>query len=136
MNRKIMFRGKRKDNGKWAYGYYAVYRSIWGFTQHIIYSHNAYGGNDAYEVDGDTVGQYTGLTNKDGKKIFEGDVVKATWLHLNINDTVVGKIVFYNTSFVLETKDYFLFLCENIMEEDCTVIGNIYDSPEMLYEEE
>lgn len=74
--REILFRAKRIDNGEWVYGQYAYLlnaRTEDGEPiKHMIVDGTPFG----QTVDPSTIGQYTGLTDKNGKKIFEGDICK------------------------------------------------------------
>ena len=127
MNRQILFRGKRKDNGKWVYGFYALFASNKGL-KHGIYTGAENGCVIPYEVNPETVGQFTGMYDKFNNKIFEGDIVKC----LSLEYGYVNKEVYYT-----EGKAKFgLSSCGTDYEFgeyiDVEVIGNIYDSPELL----
>lgn len=142
--REILFRGKAKaitgcpyNNGKpdgeWVFGY--VFSDL-GAMKIRQFEPDRPECND-YEVDPETVGQYTGLTDKNGKKIFEGDICRFK----RFNDIHVGEIVFNVTtaSFVMRyqsivgaygekaTQKMLLSVCDDI-----EVIGNIHDNPELL----
>ena len=132
-NREILFRGKRVDNGEWVYGFYVERKSdsaTYIVTSTIgasIYSEINNMTATAFRVIPETVGQYTGLKDKNGKRIFEGDI-------LSINRHLQGiQIEFDNGCYIgvannRKYKHRLEFDTPNIYE----VIGNIYDNPELL----
>lgn len=129
--REILFRGKRVDNGEWIEGFFAKSGDK---TFILIDSDIAFGYVTMKEVLPETIGQYTGLTDKNGKKIFEGDIVELTYYTLPEERKVMAEVAYEEESaaFVL-----YSFGTENkgICGEICNtnkVIGNIHDNPEML----
>ena len=133
---EYLFRGKRIDNGEWVEGYY-LYRgeecSKIGTDVHYIVTHDLCGFS-WHEVIPETVGQYTGLTDKNGKKIFEGDIIRyVNLLGKRVNAFV--KIDITVASWMCESfyKDKEQgFLSNWIGESGGYVIGNIHDNPELL----
>lgn len=127
--KEILFRGKRKDNGKWVYGFYALFASNKGL-KHGIYTGAENGCIIPYEVDLETVGQFTGLCDKNGKKIFEGDIIAKGFERYEVKwnaEQMRWGIYSYNfevSGFTKFSEPYF------------EVIGNIYDSLELLGVEE
>lgn len=89
----------------------------------------------AYEVDPSTVFQYTGLTDKDGKKIFEGDILKCP-AYMPERELCVCRWV--DASDTYSIRGFALFDCEKLINndewEDFEVVGNIFDNPELLKE--
>ena len=122
--REILFRGKRKDNGKWCYG------SLQCFKGFSIFD-NDY--KSFFTVNSTTVGQYTGLTDKNGKRIFEGDI-------LDCGDRAVyvkwhEQCGTWDCDFIRYKGELF---SNGVRPVDwkfrAIVIGNIHDNPELLKE--
>lgn len=136
--RDIKFRGKRVDNGEWIYGYYAIEtKNINHKDIHYIFQNNQLGLYRT-EVLLETVGQFTGLLDKNGKEIYEGDIVKYKTTKYNIdlnnrNDDyseITGEdvgIVKYD-----ESKGCFWLNGMISIHVRFEVIGNIYKNPELL----
>ena len=122
--REILFRGKQADNEKWVIGYLS--------SKHTITIQTPCGHMDEIVICADTVGQFTGLTDKNGKRIFEGDVAKV----LQGKDKDIAYVGFENGAFMLYPKTgniYERTLWEYWYNDwDVEVIGNITDNPELL----
>lgn len=125
--REILSRGKWIDNEEWMEGYYAHIRDDFKRREsHRIYSGTAESDcgefyEDWFEVDPSTVGEYTGLTDKNEKKIFEGDIVEIDGKRYEVKYMLGQFFVGINTPIAYKRFD-------------CEVIGNIYDNPELLQE--
>lgn len=139
--REILFRGKRVDNGEWVEGNYEWYHKP---EKYII--SNPYTG-ETKGVLPETVGQYTGLTDKNGKKIFEGDIITTTTLDTGDEQkAVVGFSNFIDENnddeyigFYIEFDGIKTTITQLAMEEvkdRFEVIGNKWDNPELLKGEE
>lgn len=125
--RDIEFRGKQTDNGEWAYGVPAKDgRGEMVMVENIFEceEYNCRGANCLY-VDENTVGQYTGLKDKNGTKIFEGDIV------LLKGDEEPYQVVFDESCFQVYS-DSVCYVMDNFYDYEIEVIGNIYDNPELL----
>lgn len=141
--REVLFRGKRTENGEWVYGEYFGLCAVANDDGEVALKYLIHQSNDEplYSVDAETVGQYTGLTDKKGKKIFEGDIVE-----LYDGETVWRAVVEFGNPNGNYSWGWQLsplgkvdintdILCWVEMEEAgayCEVIGTIYDNPELL----
>lgn len=145
--RDILFRGRDPETGTWYEGQYIHLHKT---TYCIAEDYEGLSGNDIHQivfehmtdwglpnrhlradVDPATVGQYTGLTDKNGKKIFEGDIMRGT-----MGDMVVfyGEIIGYGYGFQWKAVDG--GACESMTGfiDEYEVISNIHDNPELLEE--
>lgn len=141
--REILFRGKRIDNGEWVYGYLVHRSKHWrepddryfiifdGEFQYDVY--------DGEEVDPDTVGQYTGLTDRKGHRIFEGDIVNHVGAHFPIRCLVkygAGEFSHGYHKYMgwvmedIEDEEWDKFNCNDV--DGFEIIGNMFDNPELL----
>ena len=150
--REVIFRGKRTDNGEWVYGYYTKARYFLNKKEmHIIFEpdveafpHCEFTGYE--EVLPETVGQYTGLTDKNGVRIFEGDILDVS------SDVAYGGVAvhrlgyfvveFHNGCFMksalddpqlsffdnAKRKGLYHFISTDIHK----IVGNIHDNPDIL----
>ena len=118
--REILFRGKRTKTGEWVTG------NLWHHTEKasLIWSNEL---DTKAWVLPETVGQFTGLTDKNGKKIFEGDIVESFDI---FNHWDGYGIVNWNETFNSWCMGERLMYCDRIATYE--VIGNIYDNPELL----
>ena len=124
MNREILFKAKRKDNGEWVEGD-AIHEPIG-----MSIRHEKSGMSVRVPVDPDTLCQFTGLTDKNGRKIWENDIVhcgtklRVSWHH-------------FKASWVLSKKGWMYnhFFGEAVEPEDVEVVGNVFDNPDLLEEE-
>lgn len=134
MKREIKFRGKR-HNGSWVYGDLCTPANRFISIRENRYTYNGIS-HEEYEVDEDTIGQFTGLTDKNGKEIYEGDV-----LRINNGAVICLLVVTWNTEvgswclrFIEELKEgtrpLGRWLCDR--DYDIELTGNIYDNKELL----
>ena len=148
MEREILFRGKRKDNGEWICGdlLQDVESGICVIVSYVNLGGNIHDLSESciFAVIPEIVGQYTGLTDKNGVKIFEGDIVKGT----AYSATRIGVIVWIDeiSSFGVryvnapnptawDWENSSILRCVSLGKTDefaAEVIGNIYDNPELL----
>lgn len=126
MMREILFRGKRVDNDAWVEGLLTI---MWG-QYHIIQPNDE---NTAYPIILKTIGQYTGMTDKNGTKIFEGDIIDFSGrsdgegygvVRYDVDETECG--IVYDSIYEGLGRRYY--------SRGIEVIGNIFDNPELSEE--
>ena len=128
---EILFRGKRATNGDWVYGDFVHGNERKSLRDSIfVYDSETQSFND-YEINPSTLGQYTGLTDKNGKRIFEGDIVK-TDKFSEPNKQYIIKYDLQFGAFIGQDRYNVYFVTFDDDSGDFEVIGNITDNPELL----
>lgn len=129
MKREIKFRGRRIDNGEWVYGYLVVDPK--GQCKIYWQPFQAATGNTYHIIDPETVGQYTGLKDKNGVEIYEWDIILSRDGYAPLRNRTV---IFDSGSFMLHDKalnaaNYVLWY---FRPDQIEVIGNVFENPELL----
>lgn len=139
--REIIFRGKRLDNGEWVDGY--LYITHTGACEIGCYNAETNIERLTFDVNPSTVGQYTGMKGKNGKRIFEGDILHIAKiadglggyyqppLDYPVNVVVKWDLCAWMWETLCEDKRYIGFP-DAWCHYECDVIGNITDNPELL----
>ena len=138
MNREILFKAKRIDNGEWVEGYYRRIPCM-GMLEHYIMPRNPKNRMEQYAIDPDTLCQYTGLTDKNGKKIWENDIVTIT---IECDDYFIpsetGIVEYSYGQYELKVKatdgqEAYSNLINKLSEAPFEIekLGNIFDNPEL-----
>lgn len=134
MKRKVLFRGKRVDNGKWIEGYLVVNKDGTCWIKDTDYQVN----NDKndlipHEVIPETIGQFTGLTDRNGVKIFEGDIVR---YYQPYSQKWEEHIVLWDVNWasfgLFEQGSAYCKESDWVKIQHIEIIGNIHDNPELL----
>lgn len=126
--REIFFRGKRTDNGEWETGSLVIIRD--GCSDKEVFIADKMTGYHTPVIP-KTVGQYTGLTDKNGRKVFEGDIIKCKVHEINGYRVRRGIVEYHGVGFIMNLEPNSWYDQKNI-PLDCEVIGNIFDNPDLL----
>ena len=131
MNDRYLFRAKRIDNGEWISGYlYGIWERkyiLWGMINDVP---------DMKEVDPSTICQCTGLKDKNGKLIWENDIV-AYWDSYSTESGLaeadcIGKVVWDDETISFQVTNRLSAESYEVLDDECSVIGNVFDNPELL----
>ena len=127
--REILFRGKRTDNGEWETGSLVIIRD--GCSDKEVFIADKMTGYHTPVIP-ETVCQFTGLTDKNGRKIFEGDIVEGNSEYFTYTHPY-GKVVYDGGQYLISFDDVLEDIeCLGAWANDVEIIGNIYDNPELL----
>ena len=146
--REILFRGKRIDNGECVYGYYICKQDplLPGIDTNVIVTFDENSMSVWNKTDPYTIGQYTGLTDKNSVKIFEGDIIQRK-VYIYPRGKVepcgerllIGTVIWCHSDhdpgyWTVDSKDEYGNQVNYIFDDTFAVVGNAHDNPELLEE--
>jgi uncharacterized phage protein (TIGR01671 family) len=135
--REILFRGKRVATGEWIEGCYSYFNDS-GYDGEVVYHEIILIMGESYQVHSETVGQYTGIQDKNGVKIFEGDYIEVKdFLPCGDQDefgtggtylNIEGDVVYQNNGFELDDRPNIGFIpLSAFLDHEIEITGNIHD---------
>lgn len=140
--REILFKGKRINDGKWIYGYFYCHKGLKFYSIFPIDETPFYNGIpiipkslSEYEVEPNTVSQFTGLCDKNGTKIFEGDILKVPERVAQMDGGILNRLVGFDKGAFMDARyggKHFNTYLWIETSHDCEVIGNVYDNPNLI----
>ena len=133
--REILFKAKRKDGGKWIEGYYQKGYDLLGNEEHLIFHADSYKVWEYAEIVPETICQFTGLCDKNGKKIWENDILMAHLDESYPEDTTYETVEWGVAGWVThEANSVDRQYLDEFDLEHFEVVGNIFDNKELLQE--
>ena len=135
--REILFKAKRKDNGKWIEGYYLKRYDLLGNEEHLIFHADSYTVWEYAEIDPETLCQFTGTTDKNGVRIWKNDIVEAWSQGSRAIGTVKQRVDgLWIMSPAWQNHEFWELKPNSNGETTVEVLGNAFDNPELLQEEQ
>lgn len=137
--REILFKAKRIDDGKWVEGYYQKRYDLLGNEEHLIFHADSYKVWEYAEVDPETLCQFTGLTDKSNKRIWENDIVNHNGEYALVKFGMYCSSFdygSYNLGFYVDFPEETFYRKElGYWRRKVETSGNVFDNPELLQEE-
>lgn len=137
MERAICFRGKSKSTGEWVEGYYFGDNTIIAYNE-VVYDLGFIDTSPCHDCYPGSIGQFTGLYDKNGKEIYEGDIVLTPFIDPIFGDMVgedlcvKRQVKFNDGSFVVNEGNGFIYLECFTRNNHIEICGNIHDNQELL----